>query len=315
MTTAMTLTDLFDLALARSASDLHLVAGEPPRLRIAGELVPIEEPIDLFPLLEGFLTSESRARLASGLPAERTVVHARVAFVGLVFRAGDDSLVATFRVLGHGIPELEAVAGDALPLFERLATARKGFALIVGTTGSGKWTTACALADRINRDRAARILVVEAHPNYRFESHRGLVTALHVGADVDGYERALGLVNGIDANVVVLDDLPTLEALRLALSLAEMNVLVLANLHANTPVEAVERLLETAGGEAPALRRALADRLLTVTAQRLVPTETGRVAQYEWLAGSVRVRTALIAGEDLGQAQREDPESRASEAV
>ena len=276
----MNLETLFQTALDRSATDLHLVDGERPRLRIDGALVPLDADADLAPLL----TPEASARLAVGLPVERVLDHRDRAFVGTIFRA-HGRINATFRILDPGIPPLEGIAGESLPLFRRIVDNPQGFVLVVGATGSGKWTTAAALVDAINAERDARILVVESHPGLRFGSRKGLVTALHVGVDLDGYARALDVVAGADVDVLLLDDLPTLDVLRGALKLAAGGRLVVANLNVPTAAEAVERLLESSGDEAPALRRALAENLVAVVGQRLVPGVggKGRVPVYEWL--------------------------------
>lgn len=310
----MNLPTLFEEAVRRQASDIHLVSGEAARLRIDGNLVALDETPDLPELLASILTPEATARLGAGLPVERTLEHDDIAFVAIVFRTGESGLAATFRILSRGIPPLDAIGEDALPLLRRLSEAPRGLILITGRTGSGKWTTACSLVDAINAEKAARIFIVEGHPNLRFESKRGLVTQFHVGEDCDSYERALSIAHQADLDVVALDDIPTFEALRQALVLADTGHLVVANLNAETVVQAIERLLESAGEEAPALRRALSDNLLAATGQRLLPGKEGkgRVPVYEWIANTPAIKAALSGG-DLGRAQADDPECRTPE--
>ena len=87
----MKLEEIFDVAVARGATDIHLASGEAPRLRIGGELAALEGVANVPELLEGVVTPEGRARLAAGLPFERTIAgHGGLAFVALVFRVGDD---------------------------------------------------------------------------------------------------------------------------------------------------------------------------------------------------------------------------------
>lgn len=305
------LTDLFDEAIRQKASDIHLATGETPRLRVAGELVPFGDPLDLRALLEPFLTPEGWARLGAGMPFERTLVHGELAFVGIAFRVGDAGLAATFRLLPEAIPRLELIAEGAQEFFEAITETPRGLVLITGPTGSGKWTTVCSVVDAINSKKAARIFIVGAHPSYRFTSKKSLVTELHVGHDCESYSRALEIAQQADLDVVALDDLPTFETLREALTLASTGHLVIANLHAKTAVEAIERLIESAGTEGDALRRSLAENLVAVTAQRLLPgKEKGRAPAYEWIKNSPAFRTALLAGSDLSVAQAEDSESR-----
>jgi twitching motility protein PilT len=202
-----------------------------------------------------------------------------------------------------------------MPLFRKIADTPRGLVLVVGPTGSGKWTTVCSVVETINLERSERIFVVGAHPSYRFESKGSLVTELHVGQDCDSYDRALAIAHQADLDVVALDDVPTLETLRSALTLAATGHLVIANLHAVTPVEAVERLIESAGAEADALRRALAENLVAVTAQRLLPgKEGGRAPAYEWIVNTPATRTALLNG-GLAEAQAADPECQTLSAA
>ena len=186
---------------------------------------------------------------------------------------------------------------------------------LTGPSGSGKWTTACSIVETINLEKLARIFVVGNHPSYRFESKKGMVTEIHVGQDCDSYDRALEIAHQADLDVVALDDIPTLETLRAALTLAATGHLVIANLHAVSPVEAVERLLESAGTEADALRRALSENLVAVTAQRLLPgVEGGRAPAYEWIVNTPTIRQALQDG-NLAEAHAADPECRTLSAA
>ncbi len=306
----MNLTELFELATRRKASDLHFASGEPPRLRIDGELVPLEETADMTALLDPFLTPDGNARLAAGLPVERTLVHGEFAFVGIAFRTSDAGIAATFRILPKAIPPFERIMEGAEPFFRGIADARRGLVLIVGPVGSGKWTTAGALVDTINAERSVRIFVATTHPGFLFESKRGMVTQVRVGQG-ESLAATLRLFQEADPDIVAMDDLPTHEDLRQALALADTGHLVIANLHADSPAQAILRLVESAGEEAPALRRALAENLLAVTAQRLLPrVGGGRIPVYEWIANGPAVKEALLSGGDLEGIQASDPGSR-----
>ena len=314
----MNLTALFDEAIERKASDIHLASGDPPRLRIAHDLVKMEcEPLDreaLSELLGPILPPEAKMRMESGSAVERTLVHRDLAFAGIAYRFGDDGIAATFRVISNQIPSLEKVAGDALDLFDEVAAAGHGLVLIVGPTGSGKWTTACSIVEAINGSKAARIFVAVAHPSYRFSSKASLLTEFHVGVDCESYERALEIAHQSDLDVIALDDLPTADAVRQALIVADAGHLVIANLHAENCIDALERIFASGGPEEVALRRSLAKNLLVLTSQRLLrkKDESGRVLAYEWLRNTAEVGRALVDG-DIEEIQRildTDPECR-----
>jgi twitching motility protein PilT len=265
-------------------------------------------------LLDPFLTMESRLRMESGIAVERTLMMGEYAFAGIAFRCGNDGLAATFRIISGGIPTLEKIGEEALPLFETIAQTPRGLVLTTGPAGSGKWTTVCAIADRINQTQGARIFVVESHPNYLFESKEGMVSQIHVGLQSESYERALETALYSDLDVLIVDDIPTQEALRQALILAETGHLVIASLHAESSVEAVTKLIETAGPDGEAFRRSLVRNLVVVLNQRLFrrADRPGRVPAYEWIKPIGPVRDAILSGNmvELAEAQSHDPECR-----
>lgn len=307
----MNLSDLFNLALDRKASEIHLAAGGAPRLRLAGDLVALDEPTEEGALMAEAFGPEDRSRLAAGLPTERTIIHGDMLFVGIAFRTAGDRVAATFRLLPKSVPSFERIMEGAEPFFQSLAERRRGLILVAGPVGSGKTTTALALTDRINAERAARILVVSDGASHVFENRKGLVSHIRIGQECESYERAFRIALGAGVDILTTDDLPTYEALRQALLLVDAGALVIANLHAPSPVEAIERLVASAGEEAPALRRSLAENLVAVTAQRLLPRVGGGwIPVYEWIQNGPRMREALLAGEDLAKVQAEDPGSR-----
>ncbi len=313
----MSLTQIFDQAIERKASDIHLATGEVPTVRIAGELVRLDlPPMDvsaMVGLLEGSIPPDGRSRIDVGLPVEWTVVHRELAFVGVAFRCGSEGMAITFRVLPGEIPDLDVIAEGAKTFFENLADAKKGLVLISGPTGSGKWTTACSLVNRINSKRAARIFVVEMHPSYRFTSLKGLVTQLHIGQDLDSYTRALEIALQADLDVLAIDDIPTVETLRGLLILAETGHLVIANIHSDGVTDAVQRLLSHAGNDHDSLQKSLAKNVIAVTGQLLFSRSSGkgRVPAYEWLQFTPAVQSALTTGDTrLGDLQNAESESR-----
>ena len=317
----MNLLTLFDEAKELKASDIHLATGEVPCFRIAGELVRLDmAPIDresLTALLQPMLSPELQARVDSGLPVEHQILHSDLSFAGIAFRVGNTGLAATFRLLPKNIPALEKIGDEAMPLLERITQAVRGFVLISGPTGSGKWTTACSIVETINARKAARIFVVENQPNYRFESKKSLVTQFSVGQDCDSFVRALDIVHQADLDVLAVDDIPTAEALRQLMILAETGHLVIACLHANSVAKAVERLFESAEGNGEPFRLALAENVVAITCQRLLKRAdgSGRVPVYEWVTATQAVREALLAGDmsRLEELQGSDPDCRSHE--
>jgi twitching motility protein PilT len=314
----MNLLTLFDEATELKASDIHLATGEVPCVRVAGNLVRLDtDPVDraaFMSLLEPMLSPELRARVESGLPVEHQILHSDLVFAGIAFRVGNTGLAATFRILPGMIPSLDKIGDLAMPLLERIAESPKGFVLISGPTGSGKWTTACSIVNTINEKKAARIFVVENQPNYRFVSKLGLVTQLSVGQDCDTCVRALEIAQHADLDVLAVDDIPTVEDLRQLMILAETGHLVIACLHANSVVEAVKRLFDSAEGNGEPFRAALSENLLAITCQRLLKRAdgSGRAPAYQWVSATNDVRQAILSGDlaRLEALQTSDAECR-----
>jgi len=314
----MNLNTLFQEAINRKASDIHLATGNVPCLRIEGNLARLDMPIlgpeEFITLMEPAISVEQWARINAGMAVERTISQGERNFCLIAFRAADSGYAATFRILGAEVPDLEKIGEGAEDLMDRIVDTARGLVIIAGATGSGKTTAAYSIVDRINASMPSRIFVVESGPTYTFRSKMGLVTQLHVGADLDSYERALEAAHHADPDVIAVDDIVNGEALRQIMILAETGHLVVANMHADSVTDVLRRASEAAGGEAVALRRSLAQNLVVITTQRLFLREggTGRVPAYEWLWATPAVKSAILHGdmERIMDLQSTEPESR-----
>ncbi len=282
---------IFDAGVAASASDIHLVAGEPPRYRVDGSL---PAPLDAPPVSPGDLESwimplfpvPTQAALLSGtVPlAETLITHGAFNFVIAVHRSAGSFAVAV-RILPAHIPTLKEVNGEFLAAF---AGELHGLILITGLVGSGKLTTAFALLQECNARKSCRMYLIEESPAYRLRSETGMVSAIVVGQDVPDYPAAIRLLlRGADADVVFLADLPTVETAQAALQLAQTGCLVIVGVAAPSAASALATL---SGGLSEEWQSVLAEELIAVTNQRLVTKAdgSGKVAEYEILRGGER---------------------------
>lgn len=283
------LTKLFDTAVAANASDIHLVPGEQPALRIQGNLSRLTEtpPLtveSLEELLLPLFSATIQASLRNGtLPTAETIVsHDKFSFVTYVYRSGGN-LTSTIRILLSAVPEMEKVGGDSVSFFLEIAKQSSGLILISGPAGSGKVTTAFALLNEIVQNQPRRIYIIEESPAFRLSPGQGLVSSLMIGQDVPDYETATRLLyRGADPDVIYLGDMPTIETARQSLTLARTGHLVIANVTADSAAEAVVTLCRAAPDSFPEL---LAKYLIAVTNQRLFPGPNGkgRIPAYEIL--------------------------------
>ncbi len=260
------------------ASDVHLVRGVAPVLRINGEIRPIEgEPLDeetLKSIVNGALNPQQLEAL------ERTW---QVCFS----RTWAD--VGRFRVSVYyhgGCPEMairlcETVVRSAAelglpPIVEDLARQPAGLILITGPTGVGKTTTLNFMVDSINRDRRAKIVTIEDPVEFVHENRRSIIIQQEVMTDVQSFRSALIHVLRQDPDVVVIGEMRDLETIETALVAAETGHLLLATLHTPDVVQTVQRIYSVFPTEQQnSVTVRLANSLHAIIAQKLLPRAVG----------------------------------------
>jgi len=292
---------LLDETIARDASDLHLVAGEPPVFRVRGALVRADGASWGLARLEAAILAALppplRFAVAEGTRSSASALIERgdFAFILYAFRENGGRLAATVRVMPPTIPTLEQIGGTMTDRLKAIAELPRGLVLFTGPTGSGKATTVCAVLEEINRTRPDRIFLLEGTPGYRFTSKTGVVSALYIGQDAPTYAHAAQSVwEGADPDVVYFADLASEADLNAALTLAETGHLVFAQLTARSATDALSHLA-VLGRSGDHARRTLAQNLVAVFNQRLLPRadRPGRVCAYEYLPANNAVRDAL----------------------
>lgn len=271
-------------AVQGGASDLHLIAGYPPVLRLHGELTELPEPLLAADETESLLTAicppEAVDRLRSHKNIDfsfgHTVAGHRVRFRANLFHSGRH-LGACLRVIPTSIPDLNW-AGFPAPLADRLAALRDGLVVVTGPTGSGKTTTLAMLVHRLNRAGGYRIITVEEPVEYVFpRAANSVVTQREVGVDVLTF--ADGLKSGLrqDPDVILVGEIRDRETAQIALSAAETGHLVFTTLHTRDAKGAITRYADLFPQDSQQQVRAqLALSLRAVVSQRLLAgTERG----------------------------------------
>jgi twitching motility protein PilT len=275
-------------AVESGASDLHLVPGHPPVVRLHGDLAelpdPPLEPQPLQVLLRSLCPSDAFARLVArtdidfsfGLPVGGRTVR----FRANLFRV-DGKLAACLRVIPATIPDFEW-ANFPPELAERLAFLRDGLVILSGATGSGKTTTLAMVVHMLNRTGGYRIITVEEPVEYLFpRMPNSVVTQREVGRDVPTF--ADGLKYGLrqDPDVILAGEVRDRETAQMALSAAETGHLVFTTLHTRDAKGAVTRFADLFPQDAQKdVRGQLAMALRAVVSQRLLPG-TSRGAKRE----------------------------------
>lgn len=235
----MNFEQLLRFSLDQHASDVHLLPGAAPALRIAGQLRTVEG--------QTVPPEELKAFVASLQPEDGSEV--------AVFSRNIDG-VGRFRCtvasqLGQPTIVLRHIPGAVRPLadlnlptvVQDVALARRGLTLITGTGGSGRTTTLAVMTELLNQSTAAKIITIEEPVEYLIPNRKSIISQREVGRDAPSYAEALGVALREDADMLVLGALPDAATARLALRAAESGQQVLAAFPAATAATAVERLL------------------------------------------------------------------------
>jgi twitching motility protein PilT len=298
---------LLTRVLALGASDLHLAVGRAPQVRISGRL----QPLGRRPLsdgdLRGLLYSILSTRQRSHYEVEREIDFGIAMEGGRRFRVNayfqKGRMAAALRAIPNVVPSPEALGIPDSVL--ELANRPQGLLLVVGPTGAGKSTTQACLVDRINRTRACRIITIEDPVEYVHPSVLATVDQREVFADTQSFAAALKYILRQDPDVIMVGEMRDLETISSALTAAETGHLVMATLHANDAIQAIDRIIDVFPSHQQAQARAmLAGGLLGVVSQRLIPRREGggRVGAFEVLTGTPAIRN-LIRENKLHQAR------------
>jgi twitching motility protein PilT len=281
--------DLLRTTLARGGSDLHLVAGLAPRIRLHGALEPLAgEPAllaaPLATLLREAVGDSEWHEFETTGDLDFALDLAGVArFRGNYLRQ-ERGPSAVFRTIPERIASLEELGLPAV--LGRLAELRSGLVLVTGPTGSGKSTTLAAIIDRINRTSARHVVTIEEPVEFVHRSQRSVFSQREVGVDTASFAAALRAAIRQDADVILVGEMRDLETISLALKAAEMGALVFGTLHTSSAAKTIDRLIDVfPADEQPQARLSLADSLAAIVAQLLLPRAdgSGRVAVHEIL--------------------------------
>jgi twitching motility protein PilT len=271
--------ELLQITVQESASDLHLSAGQPPILRIAGNLVPLgkkaplkKEEIEAMAL--SLLNELQRAKLAKDLEIDFSYTMETTArFRGNIFYTMGAISVA-LRAVPHEVKTLDEL--NLPPILHQFARATQGFVLVVGPSGHGKSTTLAALIDEINHTRAEHIITIEDPIEYVFEDDKSVIDQREVSRDTNSFEAALRATFRQDPNVIMVGEMRDLETIGTAITAAETGHLVYATLHTNSAAQTVHRIVDSfPAAQQAQIRSQLSTSLLGVVSQRLVPRIQG----------------------------------------
>ena len=289
----MDIIELFDKTIIANASDLHLLVGVAPTLRIDGRLTPLQayNPLtseEIEALVMKILNESQRESLMTNRVLDFSYAHGGAGFgdkgrfrVNLYFQKG--TLAGAFRLLP---PKVKTVEELFLPkICHHFAELKQGFILVTGPTGHGKSTTIAAIVNEINMTKAANIITLEDPIEYVYPKGKSIFSQRELGIDTHSWAEGLKSMLREDPDVVVIGEMRDPESIALAITIAETGHLVFSTLHTNSASQTIDRIIDSfPEHQQNQIRIQLANTLEGVISQRLIPKiDAGRVVAVEVL--------------------------------
>lgn len=302
----MDIHELLDLTIKNNASDLHLLPGIAPALRIDGSLRYLSNyapatPSEMEAIIFSILKPEQKELLINNKEIDFSFGFGGGAYGDLGrFRANlyyqRGVLSAAFRYLQQNIRTVEELR---LPkIVHSFATLKQGFVLVTGPTGHGKSTTLAAIINEINIGKASHILTIEDPIEYIYPVGKSIISQREMDLDTHSWSLALRSALREDPDVVLVGEMRDPETIAAALTIAETGHLVFSTLHTNSAAQTIDRIIDSFPASQQAqVRVQLASTLKGVVSQRLIPKiDGGRIPGVEVLIGTSAVATNIREG-------------------
>ncbi len=291
----MQIEQLLQLSVQENASDLHILPGTKPLLRIDGVLAAAKETHILLAdetkqLLYTILTHDEQRIFEKRLVYEKALSLPQVGNFRVSLYHQMHGMGGVFRIIPSVIPTFDELALP--PILKTLLGMPYGLILVTGPAGSGKTTTLAAMIDYINSVKACNIITIEDPIEFIHTNKKSVFNQMQVGRDTTDFATALKSSLRQDPNVILIGELRDLETMRLALTAAETGHLVLATLHASSSPLAINRFADVFSTEEKnRVRNLLSETLQAVICQTLVKKVTGgRMAAFEIMLMTPAVR-------------------------
>ncbi|MDB4958199.1 MAG: twitching motility protein pilT [Myxococcales bacterium] len=289
---------LLKAMLDKGASDLHVTAGSPPRLRIDNELVKLQTepltPVDTKQLCYSVMNDAQKLRFEEDLEIDFSFgIRGLARFRSNVYMQ-QSCVAGAFRLVPYNVIPLENLGLP--PIVSELCERPRGLVLVCGPTGSGKSTTLASMIDRINTRMRGHIVTVEDPIEFQHSHKSCLVNQREIGRDSQSFKRALKYILRQDPDVVLIGEMRDLETIEAALAVAETGHLCFGTLHTNSAVQSINRIVDVFPSSAQAQIRAVLSFVLEgVIVQALIPklTGSGRALCAEVMVPNAAIRNLI----------------------
>jgi twitching motility protein PilT len=291
------ITELLTFAVKEGASDVHLSSGEPPMLRIHGDIKRLEYPPlqkeDVHTMVFDIMNDNQRKVFQEKLDLDFSFELGDIArFRVNVFmqRKGEG---AVFRTIPTQVVTLDQLGMP--PILKEVCKKERGLVLVTGPTGSGKSTTLAAMIDFINENWESHILTVEDPIEFVHTAKKSLINQREVGPHTQSFAAALRGALREDPDVILVGEMRDLETISLALTAAETGHLVFGTLHTSSAPKTVDRIIDVfPAGQQNQVRSMFSESIEAVVTQTLCKKKAGgRIAACEILIGSPACRNLI----------------------
>jgi twitching motility protein PilT len=270
-----------------NGSDLHLAAGVAPRMRMRGELTAVDgwaelDDAKLREIIREIATESDWREFETGGDLDFSYGLDGIARFRANYFVQEHGAGAVFRIIPEAIQSVDDLNLPAA--IQSLCDLTEGLVLITGPTGSGKSTTLAAIIDRINRTHCKHIVTIEDPVEFVHCNRESVMSHREVGTHTQGFAPALRAAIRQDADVVLVGEMRDRETIGMAVTAAEMGMLVFGTLHTNSATKTVDRIIDAfPANEQNQIRMSLSESLTAVVSQVLLPTAdgNGRVAVHE----------------------------------
>ena len=294
----MNINQLLDLTIQKNSSDLHLVVGFAPELRVHGELLTIPgtetiTPTELDSLLAPLLNPLQKEIFTKDFELDFSFDFENKARFRVNLYRQKGKVAAAMRLIPLQIRSLEELGVPTI--ISNITDLRQGFILVAGPTGHGKSTLLAALIQKINTERASHIVTIEDPIEYVYPPGKSLISQRELYYDTKSWNNALRSVLREDPDVVLVGEMRDLETIASAMTIAETGHLVFATLHTNSAAQSIDRIIDVfPQNQQPQIRLQLASTLEAIISLRLVPTiNPGRVMATEILFATPASRNVI----------------------